>query len=43
MILSDKLQVLPVTPPNLFVTQLVTQTPPKGVKLLIYMKKEWRG
>jgi len=39
MILLVKLQVLPVTPPNLFGTELGTETPLKGVKLLICMGK----
>jgi len=39
MILLIKLQVLPVTPPLQLGTQLGTQTPPRGVKLLIYIGK----
>jgi len=43
MTFEDKLQVLPATPPNLFGTQLGTQTPLRRVKLLFYMGKGWRG
>jgi len=43
MIFEDKLQAFPATPPNLFVMQLVMRAPPRGVKLLFYMEKEWRG
>jgi hypothetical protein len=43
MILSDKLQVKPETPPLRLGAQLGAQTPPKGVKLLIYIGKWWRG
>lgn len=43
MILLDKLQVKPATPPDLLGTQLGTRTPPKGVKLLIYIGNRWRG
>jgi len=43
MILSDKLQVKPETPPLRLGAQLGAQTPPKRVKLLFYMEKEWRG
>ena len=39
----NKKAMFPATPPNLFGTELGTETPPKGVKVLIYMEKEWRG
>ena len=39
----NKKAMLPATPTYLFVTQLVTQTLFKGVRLLIYIGKWWRG
>ena len=39
----NKKAMLPETPPLRLGAQLGAQTPPKSVKLLFYMGKEWRG
>jgi len=43
MILLNKLQVKPETPPLRLGAQLGAQTPLRRVKLLIYIEKKWRG
>ena len=35
--------MFPATPPLHLGTELGTETPPKGVKLLFYMENRWRG